>query len=110
MTDVRSEITPRRRRRARAILEGEEIHRKKRRHSRVQCLKYFHEALAEIKKTRSEKMAKWNANLVSAEDISGEEELVFGPYKMSPACGMVSPGSTAIVNLEFTAEYTKLSE
>merc|ERR1711871_283382 len=48
--------------------------------------------------------ARWNANLVTEEDVAGIDELVFGPYKMSPAAGMIAPGSTATINLEFAAE------
>ena len=41
-------ITPRRQCKVRSIMEGEENHRKKRRHSRVQCVEHFHQSLEEI--------------------------------------------------------------
>ena len=66
------------------------------------------EAVTELKKAREDEQKLWLSNLLNPDDVLNDAPLKTGPFTIEPANGVVHPGSTARVTLNFDAEGNQL--
>jgi hydrocephalus-inducing protein len=66
------------------------------------------EALTELKNKRINDKKLWDANLMDKEGIDPEATVEMGAFTMTGAAGLVAPGATATMTLQFNAEGSEL--
>ena len=66
------------------------------------------EAIAELRSARESEQKLWLSNLLNPDDVLNDDPLKTGPFTVEPANGVVHPGSTARITLNFDAEGNQL--
>ena len=66
------------------------------------------EAVKELEDKRSADKKAWDANLMDPETIDSEKTVETGAFTMTGVAGMVAPGATATMTLQFNAEGSEL--
>jgi hydrocephalus-inducing protein len=66
------------------------------------------EAVTELKASRDEKQKAWLSNLLDPSTVVNDSPLTVGPFTIEPANGVIVPGATTRITLNFVAEGSQL--
>ena len=62
------------------------------------------EAVATLRASREEKRNAWLSNLLDPSTVVNDGPLTVGPFTIEPANGVIVPGATTRITLNFVAE------